>query len=99
MVQLCHPGRQSPLGAGSRNLFARTIAPSAVPLNIGDGLIARFLRTVVFGTPKEMSVADIELVIRQFVDAARLAAESGFAGIELHGAHGYLLGEFTFAMN
>lgn len=37
---------------------------------------------------------DIERVIQQFVDTARLMADAGFAGIELHGAHGYLIGEF-----
>jgi len=94
IVQICHPGRQSPLGAGKRGFFAKTIAPSAVPLDIGRGLLARSLRALLFGTPREMTVPEIEAVVRQFVDAARLMAESGFAGIELHGAHGYLIGMF-----
>lgn len=95
-MQLCHPGRQSPLGAGERGLLTSTIAPSPIPLDIGDGILATLVRMLVFPTPREMTVADIETVTRQFVDAARLMADAGFSGIELHGAHGYLIGKFYF---
>lgn len=37
---------------------------------------------------------DITRVIRQFADAARRAQQAGFDGVELHGAHGYLLTQF-----
>ena len=37
---------------------------------------------------------DITRVIKQFADAARLAEAAGFDGVELHGAHGYLLTQF-----
>jgi 2,4-dienoyl-CoA reductase-like NADH-dependent reductase (Old Yellow Enzyme family) len=40
---------------------------------------------------------DIERVITQFRDAAARAHAAGFAGVELHGAHGYLLGQFLSA--
>lgn len=95
-MQLCHPGRQSPLGAGERGLLTSTIAPSPIPLDIGDGILATLVRMLVFATPREMTVADIETVTRQFVDAAHLMADAGFSGIELHGAHGYLIGKFYF---
>ena len=41
-----------------------------------------------------MTKAEIEEVVQQFATAAKLAYESGFKGIELHGAHGYLLSQF-----
>lgn len=41
LVQLCHPGRQSPSGAGNRSWFSKTIAPSAVQLNLGPGFLAK----------------------------------------------------------
>jgi 2,4-dienoyl-CoA reductase-like NADH-dependent reductase (Old Yellow Enzyme family) len=44
-----------------------------------------------------MTHADIERVIRQFVDTARLMADAGFSGVELHGAHGYLIGMFLLS--
>ena len=93
-MQLNHPGRQSPLGAGRRGFLAKSLAPSAVPLQIGPSAVQRLVSCLIFGTPKEMTLEDIHEVIRQFVTAARLASEAGFAGIELHAAHGYLLAQF-----
>lgn len=81
-------------GAGLRGLFEPTIAPSAVPLNLGAGWLDSLISSIAFGMPREMTQPDIERVTRQFVDAARLMADSGFAGIELHGAHGYLIDQF-----
>ena len=45
-------------------------------------------------TPAEMTAEDIDSVISDFVRAARVAVRSNFDGIELHGAHGYLIQEF-----
>jgi len=92
IVQLCHPGRQSFRGAGKRGLFASTIAPSAIPLRIGEGWVECVMSRIAFPAPREMKRGDVEGVIRQFVDAARLMADAGFSGVELHGAHGYLIG-------
>jgi 2,4-dienoyl-CoA reductase-like NADH-dependent reductase (Old Yellow Enzyme family) len=94
IVQLVHPGRQSPPKAGDRGFFEPTIAPSPIPLNIGNGILERALQRVVFGTPREMTIADIEEVVDQFAYAAKLSYEAGFKGVELHGAHGYLLSTF-----
>lgn len=44
--------------------------------------------------PKKMSVNEIESVIASFAQAARTAKQIGFDGIELHGAHGYLIDQF-----
>jgi len=41
-----------------------------------------------------MSQFDIEHVISGFVETARGAVEAGFDGIEIHGAHGYLINQF-----
>ncbi|KAK0727516.1 NADPH dehydrogenase [Lasiosphaeria miniovina] len=94
VVQLSHPGRQSPAGAGKRGLFAKTVAPSAVPLRLGTGIVARVGGAIVFGTPRAMTLDDIAAVVAQFARGARICAEAGFAGVEIHGAHGYLLAQF-----
>ena len=45
-------------------------------------------------TPRALSEADIQATIADFVQAAKNAMEAGFDGVELHGAHGYLIEQF-----
>jgi 2,4-dienoyl-CoA reductase-like NADH-dependent reductase (Old Yellow Enzyme family) len=60
IVQINHPGRQSPARAGKRGFWEKVIAPSAIPLNFGDNLIARAASAFLLETPREMTVDDIE---------------------------------------
>ncbi|CAK5261978.1 unnamed protein product [Mycena citricolor] len=41
-----------------------------------------------------MSLDDIDKVVDEFVRGAKLAVDTGFDGVELHAAHGYLLAQF-----
>jgi 2,4-dienoyl-CoA reductase-like NADH-dependent reductase (Old Yellow Enzyme family) len=80
LVQLSHPGRQT-----NRFVQPHPVAPSdgpAVPL---AGL---------FGRPRALTVAEIEEVCDRFVDAGGRVVTAGFAGVEVHAAHGYLLDSF-----
>jgi 2,4-dienoyl-CoA reductase-like NADH-dependent reductase (Old Yellow Enzyme family) len=64
---------------------------------MGDGFLPRLLGSIIFGTPKEMTAADIDDVVQRFAQTAKLAADTGFSGVELHAAHGYLLAQFLSA--
>ncbi|POR37589.1 NADH oxidase [Tolypocladium paradoxum] len=97
LMQINHPGRQSMIGAGTRGVFAKSIAPSPIPLQLGDGILPRAVSALVFGTPREMTVADIQGVVSRFAETAKLAHEAGFAGVQIHAAHGYLLAQFLSA--
>lgn len=44
--------------------------------------------------PHEMTKEDIVEVIQAFAEAAKDAKELGFDGVEIHGAHGYLIDQF-----
>jgi 2,4-dienoyl-CoA reductase-like NADH-dependent reductase (Old Yellow Enzyme family) len=50
-----------------------------------------------FEVPRPATQDDIARVIEQFAAAARRTQLAGFDGIELHGAHGYLLSQFLSA--
>ena len=45
-------------------------------------------------TPREMTEEDISEVVTAFGEAARRAKQAGFDGVQLHGAHGYLINQF-----
>ncbi|HSK01683.1 MAG TPA: NADH:flavin oxidoreductase [Kofleriaceae bacterium] len=47
-----------------------------------------------FVAPRPATLDDLTRVIGQFADAAARAEAAGFDGVELHGAHGYLLSQF-----
>lgn len=97
IVQLCHPGRQSPTGAGDRSFSMKNVAPSPIKLNFGDNLIARSAVSLMFGTPRELTADEITGpggIIEQFVEGAKQAFVAGFDGVQLHGSHGYLLSQF-----
>jgi len=44
--------------------------------------------------PKEMTIKDIQDMVKAFQDAAKRADRAGFDGLEIHAAHGYLLSQF-----
>ncbi|KAJ2979781.1 hypothetical protein NQ176_g3042 [Zarea fungicola] len=94
IMQLNHPGRQSPIGAGTRGYFSKSIAPSAIGVDLGGSPASRVLGSIIFGTPREMTTEDIQHVIERFVSATRSAVEAGFSGVQIHAAHGYLLSQF-----
>ncbi|MEW2284968.1 NADH:flavin oxidoreductase [Streptomyces sp. NPDC047841] len=48
-------------------------------------------------TGKAMTQSDVDDVVAAFAEAAAAAERIGFDGVELHGAHGYLLDQFLWA--
>ena len=43
---------------------------------------------------RSMTTAEVEAMIEAFISAAVRAEQAGFDGVELHGAHGYILAQF-----
>jgi 2,4-dienoyl-CoA reductase-like NADH-dependent reductase (Old Yellow Enzyme family) len=80
-VQLNHPGKQAPKG-----LNKETVSPSAVPF--------RPEMAAFFATPRELTEAEILDLIARYGRAAGIVRQAGFSGVQIHGAHGYLVSQF-----
>jgi len=48
-----------------------------------------------FAVPRALTKTEIGNVVQQFVDSARRAIDSGLDGVEIHGANGFLVDQFT----
>jgi 2,4-dienoyl-CoA reductase-like NADH-dependent reductase (Old Yellow Enzyme family) len=79
-MQISHAGRQV-----ARGVSSRPVAPSAVGVRGGLGL---------FATPRALEEHEVRRIVERFAHAASLAREAGFGGVEIHGAHGYLVSQF-----
>ncbi len=78
-AQIYHAGRQS------RHLVNGNVQPLA-PSAIKD--------TFCLDMPKEMTKEEIHQIVKDFGSTAKRVKESGFDGLEIHAAHGYLICEF-----
>lgn len=78
VAQIYHAGRQT-----SRQIIGTTPkAPSAIPC------------PVLQEVPEELTVDEIKDIVEKFGDTAYRAKLAGFDGVEIHGAHGYLIAQF-----
>jgi 2,4-dienoyl-CoA reductase-like NADH-dependent reductase (Old Yellow Enzyme family) len=89
-MQLAHAGRKASTFAPWRGHGAvaegaggwQVVGPSELPFN------------ETYPKPREMSRADLDKCVDDFVFAAELSLQAGFEVVEVHAAHGYLLHEF-----
>ncbi len=79
-VQLNHGGRQSP-----RRMTRQPVAPSELAIRGFAGAFAR---------PRALTSSEIVRLIEQFATAAAVVQQAGFAGVQIHAAHGYLISQF-----
>ena len=80
--QLVHAGRQTK-PANIRGM--QPVAPSAIP--------CKFLNVL----PRELTTPEVEEIVQRFIEAAKRVQTAGYDGLELHGAHGYLIAQFMSA--
>ncbi len=79
-AQISHAGRQT-----MKAVNPHPSAPSAVKLGLPGGQ---------FGMPVPLSEEEILSLIGRFGQAARVCKETGFTGVQIHAAHGYLISQF-----
>lgn len=81
----------SPAGAGDRPTDMAPLCPSSVPVTLGDTWLDKLAVQALLGTPKSIAFTEIDEVVEAWKHGARVAKTAGFKGIQLHGAHGFLL--------
>lgn len=80
VAQIALLGRAEPVSLGDRR---KAIAPSPIPIDPESE------------APTSMTESDIQNAIGMFVLGACRAVEAGFDAVEIHGANGYLIDQFT----
>lgn len=80
-MQINHPGKQTPKG-----LNRESVSPSAIPF--------RKDMAAFFNTPRELTGAEIEDLVLRYGRTSAIARKAGFSGVQIHGAHGYLVSQF-----
>jgi 2,4-dienoyl-CoA reductase-like NADH-dependent reductase (Old Yellow Enzyme family) len=80
-TQLNHPGKQIP-----NFIVDVPVAPSAIALTRG--------LEKGFNKPRALLEDEILEIVKKFATSAKLAKEAGFTGVQIHGAHGYLVSQF-----
>ncbi|MHB1421135.1 MAG: oxidoreductase [Bacillota bacterium] len=93
---------QLSLGLGrqgsSRSSGTDLVAPSPIPYQVAPGTTPRGLKRFEGRqgeTPRILSIGEIDDLKKKYAMAIRYIKLAGFDGIEIHGAHGYLLAEFV----
>lgn len=82
ILQIQHSGRETTWAITEGN---EPVSPSPIPCG--------FLNV----QPRELTIPEIETLIEKFTEAADRAKRAGFDGVEVHGAHGYLIAQFMDA--
>ncbi len=79
-MQISHAGRQT-----QKKINPRPKSASDVRLGVPGGQFAR---------PQPLEAEEIRRLIERYAEAALLARDCGFSGVQIHGAHGYLVSQF-----
>lgn len=82
-AQINHPGRQA-----MEQINSTLKAPSAVALKTGGR------KKATKKVPDVLSESEILDIIEAFAETSIILKEAGFSGVQIHGAHGYLVSQF-----
>ena len=90
-IQISHAGRKG-------SSYVPWIKPN-VPLTKADGAwptvsASNIARDLGWPEPKKLSLAEMQQIIYDFENSAKASKNIGFAALEVHMAHGYLLHQF-----
>ncbi len=79
-AQISHAGRQTPA--------------AVAPTPVGPSDVQLKMPGAAFGKPRALEHDEVLDIIARFGHTAKVLQDSGFTGVQIHGAHGYLISEF-----
>ena len=79
-AQISYASRQTP-----KTVNSQPKAPSAIKLEVPGGL---------FAEPIALELDEIKELVQRFANTASVCKETGFTGVQIHAAHGYLISTF-----
>jgi len=82
-AQINHPGRQA-----MEQINSTLKAPSSVPLKTSGR------KNSSAKIPEELTEVEILNIIESYAETSVILKEAGFTGVQIHGAHGYLVSQF-----
>ncbi len=91
-AQLWHVGRFSHPSLQPNG--ATPVAPSAIAAPKGSKTIIETGEFLELDTPRALTIDEIKQIVRDYQQAAQLAIDAGFDGVEIHAANGYLIQQF-----
>ena len=81
-MQINHPGRQVLAALGEEAVSASDVAVEIPGMSQN------------FPEPRALTESEILALVERFATTAELAEKSGFTGVQIHAAHGYLINQF-----
>lgn len=88
-VQLWHPGR------AAHSLLNDGVQPiSSSDRPIRNSRISTPWGEQDYEVPRRLGTDEVRTIVAQFRRAAELSIQAGFDGVQIHGAHGYLIDQF-----
>ncbi|CAM6119468.1 unnamed protein product [Calypogeia fissa] len=99
--QLWHVGRMSatayqpngekPVSSTNVRVKASILGPD---FKMKGTILGPDFKPVEFSEPHSLETREITQIVKDYTEAAKNAIEAGFDGVEIHGAHGYLVEQF-----
>jgi len=99
IIQLFHAGRLTVKKISKKNSLAPSPLnpfnqPSFWRPNIKKKIV-HFQTKTQFKKPRQISIKEANIIVQQFEKSCSYAMQAGFDGVEIHGAHGYLIHSFN----
>ena len=95
IMQISHPGRQCPMACTRMEITPVSCTSGTKARLALPGLLGQLCSYLLIRPARELAQTDeLATMVQRYAKTAQLAEQAGWDGVEIHGAHGYLLSQF-----